>query len=288
MTRDNDRAHQQDARAWAARADMNYTTALRLVRQPLAQGILGPRVSARALLATLDQHPVLRDGALGEFGIRSPHALELHDREMLLDVTLAVEFLRMFGPARSSDDSVGSYTLKDTAEEFLKPALSYLSNGRLIWAAAHVGFPLRDEDGSLNVAVSLASLEHGYVRRSLVGTAASGRAHHNRPSGFEHLRAALDAGAASAPQRWDGISPDVPRTSSLHEWLIAHAPDIRDGSSHIDRLAYDYRYGVEHDDDPIAIDGPSFIDFIDGFGDFRSGLAARDAVATWEQELTVP
>ncbi len=45
------RAFQQDARAWSAFTGTKYTSALRQMRSPLSQGLFGPRVSARRLIA---------------------------------------------------------------------------------------------------------------------------------------------------------------------------------------------------------------------------------------------
>lgn len=50
------RAFQQDARAWSTFTGTNYTSALRQMSSPLAQGLLGPRVSARRLIAALNDH----------------------------------------------------------------------------------------------------------------------------------------------------------------------------------------------------------------------------------------
>ena len=69
------RAFQQDARAWSAFTGTNYTSALRQMSSPLAQGLLGPRVSARRLIAALNDHELIgADGGasrLGENGVRS-------------------------------------------------------------------------------------------------------------------------------------------------------------------------------------------------------------------------
>src|SRR4051812_34875288 len=87
MTSDNhthDRELQQDARAWAEFTGTKYTAALRQMGFPLAQGLFGERVSARHLIATLDEHAVIgaRGGSprLGENGFRS-EATWRFDRE---------------------------------------------------------------------------------------------------------------------------------------------------------------------------------------------------------------
>ena len=64
--RTNNRAVQQDARAWKDFTGCNYTAALRQMESPLAQGFLGERVSARQLISTLEDHALIgADG--GEF-----------------------------------------------------------------------------------------------------------------------------------------------------------------------------------------------------------------------------
>ncbi|TDD36822.1 hypothetical protein E1287_09855 [Actinomadura sp. KC06] len=62
MTSNNhtqNRELQHDARAWAAFTGTKYTAALRQMSSPLAQGLLGDRVSARQLIAVLNDHELI-------------------------------------------------------------------------------------------------------------------------------------------------------------------------------------------------------------------------------------
>ncbi len=166
----NNRELQQDAHAWAAFAGVKYTTALRQIQSPLAQGILGERLSARRLIAVLTEHPVLsRSGVsfLGENGLYSDAPWSLSGPSDFLELALIADALRMFTPiAASARPDVSSYSLKHTAENFLAPHCSYVSNGRLIWVAAALGlFILAEDEGSPNVAVGVSELEHDYVQR---------------------------------------------------------------------------------------------------------------------------
>lgn len=72
-----DRKIKQDTRAWAELVGTNYTTALRQTESPLAQGFLGERVSARQLINTLSDHPLV--GAEdGEFVLGEAGSMQIH------------------------------------------------------------------------------------------------------------------------------------------------------------------------------------------------------------------
>src|ERR1035437_2559088 len=115
---DNRRQVQRDAHLWAEYTGTNYTSALRVVGSPLAQGILGERITPQQLMQVLDTYP-----ALGENGMnaaspyRNGDGLILGSNKLFLDVVLAAEVLQMFTPA--AEPTIGSYSLKHTAEEFL-------------------------------------------------------------------------------------------------------------------------------------------------------------------------
>ncbi|MBD7996657.1 hypothetical protein H9639_15265 [Arthrobacter sp. Sa2CUA1] len=70
-----DRKTKQDARAWAGYVGTNHTTVLRQTESPLAQKLLGEWVSARQLINTLNDHPLIGaddgDFVLGESGFNA-------------------------------------------------------------------------------------------------------------------------------------------------------------------------------------------------------------------------
>lgn len=254
MTTNNadNREIQRDARAWAKFTDIKYTAALRLMQHPLAQGILGPRISARDLIRVLDEHPVVGRAAGVELG---PWGLDRGDSFTdnptgYVDVVLAAEVLRMFRTAEPPE--VGSYGMKHRAEKFLGGDHSYISNGQAIWAAAVLGLRLEHEDAdSPNVLIGLDRDEVAYVRR-IQDNREDPVSDHHRPPGYAHLRAAIDAYNAdgTAPSRWDGAIGSK-STSEFHEWLIARA-DIDADYGSIELLAADYAAGVRDGDHDIA------------------------------------
>ncbi len=128
MTSDN-HAHsrdlQQDARAWADFTGCNYTAAMRQMQDPLAQGLLGERISARHLIATLDDHDIVGqvgdDFVLGENGFYADTEWRFNHKDDYVQLALIIEMLRMFTPLQGSEaPELGSYSLKHTAEAFLK------------------------------------------------------------------------------------------------------------------------------------------------------------------------
>ncbi|TDD36823.1 hypothetical protein E1287_09860 [Actinomadura sp. KC06] len=73
----------------------------------------------------------------------------------------------MFTPiSGTATPEVNSYSLKHTAEWFLSPHSSNVSNGRVIWAAAVLGLRIADPDGAgPNLLIGVSEREHDYVRR---------------------------------------------------------------------------------------------------------------------------
>jgi len=258
MTSDNhtgNRELQQDARAWAAFTGTNYTAALRQMSSPLTQGLLGERVSARHLIATLDDHEMIgaRGGAprLGENGFRSAAPWGFDGETDFIELALITDMLRMFTPIPdSATPEVGSYSLKHTAEEFLSPHCSYVSNGRMIWAAAALGLPIADPDGSgPNLLIGVPEREHDYVRR-MVGTGwPQPKADHHRPAGYAYLQTLLGRAAAGEHITGGWVRPaSLAASDPFHDWLIVQAGrgDV------IGDLASDYCAGVQDSDHRIA------------------------------------
>ncbi|MHA7274808.1 hypothetical protein ACX80Z_15440 [Arthrobacter sp. TMT4-20] len=253
MTSENhtqNRALQQDARAWAKFTGCNYTAALQQIKDPLAQGFLGERVSARKLIATLKNHVLVgeegEEFVLGEAGFYADTAWSFNGRDDYVQLALVTEMLRMFTPLPgTAAPEVNSYSLKHTAETFLKgtPA-HYVTNGRLIWAAAALGLPVVEPDrgGSLNLLVGIPENEHDYVFRAVRSGYDQPQAHHYRPPGFEHLRTALAQCAAGDPvlERWVRPAAIVQEPAPFHDWLTAQA----DRDEPIGDFASDYAQGI--------------------------------------------
>jgi len=257
MTSDSSpsRALQQDARAWSTFTGAKYTAALRQMSSPLAQGLLGPRVSARRLIAVLSDHELIGahggDPLVGEDGVRSDSPWRFNGKTDYIELALITDMLRMFTPTSgAADPEVGSYSLKHTAEWFLSPHLSYVSNGRLIWAAAALGLPIARPGGDgPNLLIGVSEREHDYVHRMVGSGQTRPRADHYRPAGYEHLRAAL-ARAAAGEFIADGWVRPVPvdEPSPFHDWLIRQVGrnDV------VGDLADDYSVGVRDSDHRVA------------------------------------
>lgn len=181
---------QQDARAWAAFTGTKYTAALRQMKSPFAQGLLGDRVSARRLIAALDDHDLIGvrsgDAGLGENGCRAEGEWNFDGETDFVQLALIVDVLRMFTPIEtSSTPEVGSYALKYTVEKFLSAHCPYVTNGRLIWAAATLDLPITDPDGTgPNVLIGVPEREHDYVRRMVDTGWTKPQADHYRPPGY--------------------------------------------------------------------------------------------------------
>jgi ribosomal protein S27AE len=258
MTSDNharNREFQQDARAWAAFTGTSYTAALRQMDSPLAQGLLGERVSARYLIAALDHHEVIgaRGGSprLGENGVRSAPTWSFNGETDFIGLALIADMLRMFTPIPdSATPEVGSYSLKHTAEAFLDPHCSYVSNGRLIWAAAALGLPISDPDRSgPNLLIGVPELEHDYVRRMTRPGQTRPKADHHCPAGYGYLQTVLARAAAGERITGAWVRPaPVAVSAPFHDWLILQAG--RDSA--IGDLASDYVAGVRDSDHRIA------------------------------------
>lgn len=251
------RAFQQDARAWSAFTGTKYTSALRQMRSPLSQGLLGPRVSARRLIAALNDHELI--GAhgdairLGENGVRSDSPWSFDGRSDYIQLALITDMLRMFTPTSGSEaPEVDSYSLKHTAEWFLSPHLSYVSTGRLIWAAAALGLPIMapegDGDGA-NLLIGISEREHDYVRRMVGSGQTRPQVDHYRPGGYEPLRAALARAAVGEFITEDWAQPEpVSEPAPFHDWLVHQVG--RDDV--VGALAADYSAGVRASDHRVA------------------------------------
>lgn len=257
----NNHAHnrelQQDARAWAAFTGTKYTAALRQITSPFAQGLLGDRVSARHLIAVLDHHELVGaddDGPLlGDNGYYDETPWAFNGQTDFIELALLVDMLRMFTPTEAgTTPEVGSYQLKHTAERFLERSFPYVSNGRLIWAAAALVLDLVEPEhagGGPNLLIGVSEREHHYVRKLVQEGERQLRAHHHRPPGLTHLQTALARCAAGEPPQepWSRPVP-LPVHAPFHDWLTAQV-GRRDPIGH---LANDYSYGVHDSDHGIA------------------------------------
>ena len=157
----------------------------------------------------------------------------------------------MFTPiSGTSAPEVGSYSLKHTAEWFFRPQLSYVSNGRLIWAAAALGLAIADPDGDgPNLLIGVSEREHDYVRRMVGYGGTRPQADHYRPAGYEHLRTALTLAAAGEfiTDGWVRPAP-VDEPAPFHDWLIRQVGrnDV------VGDLAGDYSAGIRDSDHRVA------------------------------------
>lgn len=273
---------QRDARAWSRFTGTKYTAALRQMTSPLAQGFLGERVSARDLLNVLDEHPLFSKATrtLGENGL-DDDAWHFNGQTDYIELALIADVLRMFTPERATvDGKVGSYTLKHTAEKFLDPHVSYVSNGRLIWVAAALGLNLVPQSAtSPNVEVGVSEAEHHYLWRLLERSAPNPRGDHYRPTGLSHLQDALARCTAgeTPPERW--VQPPTNATAApFHDWLTQQA-ERRDP---IGDLARDYVAGI-HDSDHGIAGRPG--DLLQILSDVSASSSAYDAsvaaIAEW-------
>ncbi|MFE4835187.1 hypothetical protein ACFRAU_10965 [Arthrobacter sp. NPDC056691] len=249
-----DRKIKQDTRAWAALVGTNYTTALRQTESPLVQGFLGEQVSARHLINTLNHHPLIGadggDFVLGEAGYYADTEWSFNGRSDFVELALLTDFLRMFTPiAPRETPAVSSYFLKHTAEKFLAPHCSYVTNGRLIWAAAALDLPMVEQKGGLNLMIGVSEREHDYVKRMVTPGSTKPHGHQHRPAGYTHLQTALEQCVAGEPDlgRWERPEPST-EVFPFHEWFIQQAG--RDDAVGV--LAHDHRAGIKDSDHRIA------------------------------------
>lgn len=278
------RALQQDARAWSDFTGTKYTAALRQMRSPLAQGLLGARVSARQLIRTLDEHALVGTNngvsALSENGFLLDSPWRFDEASDYIELALITDFLRMFTPEQTPE--VSSYSLKHTAEWFLGPRCSYVSNGRLIWAAAAMGLPIVDPDGEgPNLLIGVSEREHDYVRRAIGYGSSSPRADHYKPAAYEYMQDAL-VRAAAGEFIADAWVPPV-RTKEpapFHDWLVRQVGrhDV------VGDLADDYTAGVRDSEHRIARTAEEMLSI---FQEISHSPEAYDAVvasiAEWMQ-----
>jgi hypothetical protein len=213
---------------------------------PLAQGLLGPRVSARRLIGAHGADP-----RLGENGVRSDSSWSFNGETDYIQLALITDMLRMFTPTSGSAAlEVSSYSLKQTAEWFLKPYVSYVSNGQLIWAAAALSLPVTDPEGDgPNLLIGISEREHDYVRRMVGSGQVRPQASHYRPAGYEYLRDALARAAAGEliTEGWVRPAPQY-EPAPLHDWLIRQVGrnDV------VGDLAGDYSAGIRDSDHRVA------------------------------------
>jgi hypothetical protein len=242
-------------RAWSAFTGTKYTAALRQMGSPLAQGLLGERVSARHLIAALDDHELIGarggDPRLGENGFSSAVPWRFNGATDFIELALITDMLRMFTPIPdSATPEVSSYSLKHTAEWFLSPHCSYVSNGRMIWAAAALGLPVAYPDGpGPNLLIGVPEREHDYVHRMVGPGQTKPNADHYRPAGYAYLQTMLARAAAGEHITGGWVRPvPVAASAPFHDWLILQAG--RDDV--IGDLASDYSAGVRDSDHRIA------------------------------------
>jgi hypothetical protein len=271
---------QQDARAWAEFTGTKYTAALRQITSPFAQGFLDDRVSARQLIAVLDDHVLIgADGdepLLGDNGFYAEEPWRFNGQTDFIELALITDMLRMFTPtAVGATPEVSSYTLKHTAERFLSPHCTYVSNGRLIWAAAALGLDIVEPDSaSPNLLIGVSEREHHYVSRLTREGQGQLRAHHHRPDGLTHVLTALARCAAGEPPEGRWIRPAPAQVEApFHDWLAAQAGRY----DPVGDFASDYSAGVHDSDHRIARTPDELLTIL---YEVSPSLAAYDAAVT--------
>lgn len=257
------RAHQQDARAWANFTGCKYTEALRQMQSPLAQGLLGERVSARTLIETLEDHEVVGshggDPVLGDSGYYVEESFTFDGKTDFIKLALVTEVLRMFTPIpETSTPEVITFGLKHTAEVFLghyDQAYSYVSTGELIWAAAAMGLQLSTTDAEgvgsgfgPHLWVGIAEREYDYVDR-MVRSEIEPDGHHYRPARYTRLQDVLSRAVAGeiVTDDWTPPAPDETPTP-FHDWLTRQT----DRDDPVGDVARDYATSVHWSEHGIA------------------------------------
>lgn len=276
---------QQDARAWARFSGTTYTSALRQMTSPFAQGFLGDRVSARDLIAVLDEHPLVGadgdDPILSDKGFYADEPWMFNGKTDFIELAMLMDMLRMFTPTSPGEKlEVSNYTLKHTAESFVAPHCTYVSNGRLIWAAAALGLPMVEPDGGgLNLLIGVSEREHDYASRTVRDGHRRPQAHHFRPAAFDFLTSALDRAAAGEflDSPWMPPAP-VPAPAPFHDWLVQQ-------SSRDDRVgdfACDYTASVRDSDHRAARTPDELLSILYGVSHSPEAYdAAVLAIADW-------
>ncbi|WP_205753627.1 hypothetical protein [Arthrobacter ruber] len=289
----NDRSVTQDARAWQKFTEGKHTAALRQMRSPFAQGLLGERVSARQLISTLRDHPLIGadegDFVLGHMGFYADDLFTFDGEKDYIQLALVVEVLRMFSledPA--TPPSVGSYRLKHTVEKFLPSPYSYVTNGQLIWAAAALDLPIAeyDTDGGPNLLIGIPDREHEYVRAMVEGGANQPKAHHFRPPGFAYLQDALRRCAAGERVEDEWEKPAAGKVSApFHDWLIAQAE--RDNP--VGTFAGDYAEGVRRSEHRFTSTPDDLLTLLTEVSRSSEAYdAARTAIGEWLETTPQP
>ena len=288
----------RDAKAWRVAAGVKLTEALRLIEDPLHQGILGDLIVVRDLLRVLEDHPIIgskhSSTVFGRRGLMDdePMADDL-SADLLRETLLAAEFLRMFTPVSAADrherNDVGSYTLKHMAEELLGHTVGgYLTNGALIWAAAALGLPMR-ESGSVgesrNVTIYLLREEVDFMRAGHPARIGRRTGAHFQPPGYQRLTAVVERASNGEPLDDELTIPIQNRRSwsPFHIWLSEQAG--RDGFE--GRFAGDYLAGVSASDHRPAASGKDLMRILRGIRIDPEFLAAAKALVA-EYEITGP
>ncbi|MGO3257008.1 MAG: hypothetical protein ACTIKH_12770 [Glutamicibacter ardleyensis] len=282
----DNRAVQQDARAWKAFTQSNYTAARRWITSPLSQGILGPKLSARHLVSTLETHPGLasKDGTpcLGNDGYGGSSGWNLNNEEGFARLCLIADFLRLFTPTSGDDNAkISSYELKHTAERFLGQyctEAAYISNGELIWAAAALGLPVTGQSyGSKNLLIGISEAEHRYMRQLLNDPAP--RAHHHRPAGLDFLQEMLPrcVNGEILSEQWDKPSTVI-EYSAFHLWLTEQSRR----NDRVGDFTSDYIAGVEMNEHKIAQSPSDLLEILAGISHSPDAYDSMvEAISGW-------
>jgi len=175
---DASRALQRDAKAWATFTGTPYTAALRQMHHPLAQGILGERISARDAIRAFRTHPGINAAGtpwtVDEDGHTEDLPWKLDAERGFLNLTATVEVLRMFTPtdrlpADASTYDTGGVHLMDltgTVNHCLQGLRLDPGVGEVFWAAVLLGLPVSHEEGGSGgggLYVGISRDEHSAV-----------------------------------------------------------------------------------------------------------------------------